>query len=200
VALDRLVAMHEAGHIRVSADQFRATAEEIRAEIEMHGYNEQLQSYTRVFGVPRVDASLLLLAHYGYIDAADPRMRSTCARVLQRLGRDGLLYRYQTDTNDGLPPGEGAFGVCSFWAVECLARGGNVEEATRAFERLLSLASDVGLYAEEIAPETGAHLGNFPQAFTHIGLINAALTLAQCRGEAVLAPVVEPASLSVEDP
>lgn len=191
VALDRLVAMHEAGSIRVSVDKFRTTALEIRAEIEARGYDEELQSYTGVFGSSQLDASLLVLPHYGYIEAAEPRMRSTCARVLERLGRDGLLYRYRTDTDDGLPPGEGAFGVCSFWAVECLARGGDLEEATRAFERLLSLANEVGLYAEEMDPATGAHLGNFPQAFTHIGLINAAVTCAECRGEAVLAPTVD---------
>jgi GH15 family glucan-1,4-alpha-glucosidase len=141
---------------------------------------------------------LLVLPHYGYIDAADPRMRSTCARVLERLGRDGLVYRYQADTDDGLPPGEGAFGVCSFWAVECLARGGDVDAAVRSFDRLLALANDVGLYGEEIDPTTGAHLGNFPQAFTHLGLINAALTCAECLGETVIPPVESP-SLSVED-
>jgi GH15 family glucan-1,4-alpha-glucosidase len=198
VALNRLVAMHEAGHIRVSVDEFRATAGEIRAEIEERGYNTELDSYTRVLGGSQLDASLLVLPHYGYIDAADPRMRSTCARVLERLGRDGLVYRYQADTDDGLPPGEGAFGVCSFWAVECLARGGDVDAAVRSFDRLLALANDVGLYGEEIDPTTGAHLGNFPQAFTHLGLINAALTCAECLGETVIPPVESP-SLSVED-
>jgi GH15 family glucan-1,4-alpha-glucosidase len=105
-------------------------------------------------------------------------MRSTCARIHQKLARDGLVYRYETGTDDGLPPGEGAFGICSFWAVECVARGGNVGAATRTFEQLLAYANDVGLFAEEVDPDTGAALGNFPQAFTHIGLINAALTLA----------------------
>jgi GH15 family glucan-1,4-alpha-glucosidase len=110
-------------------------------------------------------------------------MRSTCARIHQRLAHDSLVYRYQTTTDDGLPPGEGAFGICSFWAVECLARGGDVIGATAAFERLLACANDVGLFAEEVDPETGAALGNFPQAFTHVGLINAALTLAEASGE-----------------
>jgi GH15 family glucan-1,4-alpha-glucosidase len=89
------------------------------------------------------------------------------------------VYRYEASTDDGLPPGEGAFGICSFWAVECVTRGGNVEGAARTFERLLAYANDVGLFAEEIDPDTGAALGNFPQAFTHIGLINAALTLGE---------------------
>jgi GH15 family glucan-1,4-alpha-glucosidase len=91
-----------------------------------------------------------------------------------------LIYRYTEDTRDGLPRGEGAFGICSFWAVECRALRGDVLGATMAFERLLAYANDVGLLAEEIDPETGAALGNFPQAFTHVGLINAALTLAKC--------------------
>jgi GH15 family glucan-1,4-alpha-glucosidase len=109
-------------------------------------------------------------------------MLSTCARILESLARGSLVYRYEPGTDDGLPGEEGAFGICSFWAVECRARGGDVEGATEAFERLLSYANDVGLYAEEIDPDSGAALGNFPQAFTHVGLVNAALTLAECRG------------------
>jgi GH15 family glucan-1,4-alpha-glucosidase len=90
------------------------------------------------------------------------------------------MYRYERVARDGFPGGEGAFGICSFWAVECQARGGDLNSATRAFEELLRYSNDVGLYAEEIDPGTGAALGNFPQAFTHVGLINAALTLASC--------------------
>jgi GH15 family glucan-1,4-alpha-glucosidase len=108
-------------------------------------------------------------------------MRSTCARIHEKLATGALVHRYETGTDDGLPPGEGAFGICSFWAVECVTRGGNIEGATRAFEQLLAYANDVGLFAEEIDPHTGAALGNFPQAFTHIGLINAALTLGEYR-------------------
>ena len=182
VALDRLIQMHEAGYLEVSVDLFRANRDEIRKEVEAHGYNEQIGSYTRTFDGDEMDASLLTLPLYGYIEGKHPQMRSTCARIHEKLARDGLVYRYETGTDDGLPPGEGAFGICSFWAVECVARGGNVGAATRTFERLLSLANDVGLFAEEIDPDTGAALGNFPQAFTHIGLINAALTLAEYRG------------------
>jgi GH15 family glucan-1,4-alpha-glucosidase len=178
VALDRLIKMHEAGHLEVSVNLFRADRDAIRKEIEAHGYNERIRSYTRTFDGEEVDASLLTLPLYGYIEGTHPRMRSTCARIHEKLARDGLVYRYETGTDDGLPPGEGAFGICSFWAVECVARGGNVEGATRAIEQLLAYANDVGLFAEEIDPGTGAALGNFPQAFTHIGLINAALTLA----------------------
>ncbi len=183
VALDRLIKMHEAGHLTISVDLFRAHRDAIRAEIETHGYNTRLGSYTRTLDGNEVDASLLTLPLYGYVAATHPRMRSTCARMHERLARGSLLYRYETDTDDGLPPGEGAFGICSFWGVECAARGGDIAGATQTFEQLLSYANDVGLLAEEIDPETGRALGNFPQAFTHVGLINAALTLAACRDE-----------------
>jgi GH15 family glucan-1,4-alpha-glucosidase len=181
VALDRLIEMHEAGYLAVSVDLFRANRDEIRKEIEARGYNERIGSYTRTFDGDEMDASLLTLPMYGYVEGTNSRMRSTCARIHEKLARDGLVYRYEATTDDGLPPGEGAFGLCSFWAVECVARGGNVEGAARTFERLLAYANDVGLFAEEIDPDTGAALGNFPQAFTHIGLINAALTLAEFR-------------------
>jgi GH15 family glucan-1,4-alpha-glucosidase len=179
VALDRLIEMHEAGNLDVSVDLFRANRDEIQKEIEAHGYNERIGSYTRTFDGDEMDASLLTLPLYGYIEGTNPRMRSTCARIHEKLARDGLVYRYETGTDDGLPPGEGAFGICSFWAVECVARNGNVGAAAHAFEQLLAYANDVGLFAEEIDPHTGAALGNFPQAFTHIGLINAALTLGE---------------------
>ena len=178
VALDRLIKMHEAGYLDISADLFRANRDEIRKEIEAHGYNERIGSYTRTFDSDEMDASLLTLPLYGYIEGTHPQMLSTCTRIHEKLARDGLVYRYETSTDDGLPPGEGAFGICSFWAVECVARGGNVGAAARTFEQLLAYASDVGLFAEEIDQDSGAALGNFPQAFTHIGLINAAITLA----------------------
>jgi GH15 family glucan-1,4-alpha-glucosidase len=178
VTLDRLIALHDTGRLRIDRDQFCSERDAIRTAIEAQGYNPRLDSYTRLFDGDDLDASLLTLPLYGYHEGTHPRMRATCQRVHERLARDGLVYRYQTD--DGLPPGEGAFGICSFWAVECRARGGDVEGATEAFERLLACANDVGLLGEEIDPETGAALGNFPQAFTHVGLINAALTLAEC--------------------
>ena len=190
VALDRLIKMHEAGHLAISADLFRTHRDAIRTEIETHGYNTRLGSYTRTFDGNEMDASLLTLPLYGYIAATHPQMRSTAIRIHERLAHGSLLYRYETGNetgaDDGLPPGEGAFGICSFWGVECAARAGDIAGATQTFERLLVYANDVGLLAEEIDPETGAALGNFPQAFTHVGLINAALTLAECRGE--LAP------------
>jgi GH15 family glucan-1,4-alpha-glucosidase len=176
IALDRLVRLARAGHIPGPIVDLERELALIRAAIETHGYSERARSYVSVFDGEEVDASLLLLLLYGYADASAPRMRATCARVHERLGVNGLLHRYLDD--DGLSGREGAFGICSFWAVECRALEGDSEGAARAFDHVLSFANDLGLFAEEIDPATGAALGNFPQAFTHVGLINAALTLA----------------------
>jgi len=190
--------MHEAGCIRVCIDEMRTERDVIRAAIEAHGFSEAVGSYTRTFGGSDLDASLLTLPLYGYVDGADPRKLSTCDRIRERLGRGALIHRYQGH-DDGLPPGEGAFGITSFWAVECMARGGDLAGATAAFEELLACANDVGLYGEEIDPETGAALGNFPQAFTHVGLINAALTLAEARDERGRAAAVSSASAVIKE-
>jgi GH15 family glucan-1,4-alpha-glucosidase len=176
VALDRLLRLDREGHIRVPTEQFAAQLDSIREEIETRGYSEDLQSYVTAFDLEDVDASLLLLARYGYVEPTAPRMRSTYERLIQRLGQGGLLHRYLSN-HDGLPSGEGAFGICGFWAVEYLARRGSTEEARSRFEHLLSFRNDVGLMAEEIDPATGEALGNFPQAFTHVGLIDAALSI-----------------------
>lgn len=179
VALDRLIQMHEAGMIDIAVERFRREHDAIRREVEDRGYNEQLQSYTRIFDGDTVDAALLTIPLYGYRACTDARMRTTFARIQEKLARGPLFYRY-LDTDDGLPPGEGAFGICSFWAVECLARSGELDQAISMFEEMLGYGNDVGLFSEEIDPDTGAALGNFPQTFTHVGLINAALTLAEC--------------------
>ncbi|MPZ50129.1 MAG: glycoside hydrolase family 15 protein [Dehalococcoidia bacterium] len=198
VALDRLIRLHERGHIKVSVDEFRKERQAIRDAIEEHGYNTSIESYTRLFDGEEVDASLLTLPLYGYIDGMDPKMRSTYARICEQLTEGDLIYRYRHSTDDGLPPGEGAFGICSFWAVECLARGGEVDAARTSFERLLTYANDLGLFGEQIEPREGGALGNFPQAFTHIGLISAALTLAEITGEAVAAPTAAATDLKLE--
>jgi len=116
----------------------------------------------------------------GYKDSGHPRMRATFDRIRERLGCNGLLYRYEHGA-DGMAAPEGAFGICSFWAVDNLAMRGDVTAAAEAFEHMLSFANDVGLYAEEIDVATGAALGNFPQAFTHVGLINAAMALVEAQ-------------------
>ena len=177
VALDRLLRLHERGRLEIPAQRYREVRDAIREEIEAQGFNPEIDSYVSVLGGEELDASLLLLARYGYAAPGSERMRSTCRAVLGRLGADGLLYRYRT--GDGLPEGEGTFGIAGFWAVDCRCRQGDVDGAAAAFEKLLGYANDVGLYAEEIDPATGEARGNFPQAFTHVGLIDAALTLAR---------------------
>ncbi len=180
VALDCLIRLSERYSLDLDVERFRTERAAIRTEIEARGFNERIGSYTQVFDGETVDASLLTLSWYGYLEASDPRMVSTCERIHERLGRDALIYRYERAMNDGISGAQGAFGICGFWAVETRARGGDHKGATMAFEQLLSYANDIGLFAEEIDPGTGAALGNFPQAFTHVGLINAALTLAKC--------------------
>jgi GH15 family glucan-1,4-alpha-glucosidase len=183
VALDRLIRLAEAGHVAAPAREFAREREAIRSEIETRGYHPQLQSYVSVLDGDELDASLLLLARYGYAEPASPRMQATSARIHERLGVNGLLYRYRED--DGFPAGEGAFGIASFWAVGGRCLQGDVEGAARTFEEVCARANDLGLFAEEIDPATGAQLGNFPQAFTHVGLIDAALLLAEATGRAV---------------
>jgi len=179
VALDRLLRLHESGHLRVPSAKFTAERSAIRVEIETRGYNERLSSYASVLDGEEVDASLLTLALHGYSDAGSPRMRSTCDRIRERLGVNSLLYRYLED--DGLPPGEAAFGICGFWEVECRALAGDRSTAVQQFENLLRCANDVGLFGEETDTVTHAALGNFPQGLTHVGLINAALSLEESR-------------------
>jgi GH15 family glucan-1,4-alpha-glucosidase len=183
VALDRVIRLHEGGHLRApvrALREFQRERDLIRAEVEARGYRADLGSYVSVLDGHELDASLLLLARYGYVEPTSPRMVGTCARIHERLGTNGLLYRYLDE--DGLPPGEGAFGIAGFWGVDCRVRQGDVAGAEAVFAHLCRLGNDLGLFAEEIEPATGAPLGNFPQAFTHVGLIDAALTLAAATG------------------
>jgi len=184
VAFDCLLRLHEQGAIRLRqrhAESFRRERQAVAEMIEARGYHAASRSYASELDGSDVDASLLLLPSLHYKDATDPRMVSTYKRICERLGRDGLLYRYE-EGYDRLGSREGAFGICGFWAIENLARRGQVDEAVRAFEHMLAFANDLGLFGEEIDSETGAALGNFPQAFTHAGLINAALAIEKARG------------------
>ena len=186
VALDRLLHLHEKDHIRwAPAAKFQENRDLIRQELSARAWNPSLQSYVAELDGDRIDATLLLLSWYDFEPGGSDRMRATYRRIRERLGAgDGLLYRYQRrpPEKEGEPdsPGEGAFGICSFWGVEFLALGGgSVDEARQLFEQLCGYANDVGLFAEQIDPSTGAALGNFPQAFTHVGLINAALSISR---------------------
>ncbi len=180
VALERLLALHaRCGLARLDVERTRRARDLIRADIETQAFDAASGSYAQTLGGHEVDASLLLMPWYGFVDAADPRARGTFRRVCERLlAGPGLLYRSEQSPRIG----EGAFGICSFWAVDYLARGGgSLREAEAWFTQLLAYPNDVGLYGEEIDPRTGAPLGNFPQAFTHVGLVNAALALEERR-------------------
>ena len=182
-ALDNLLALYARGHLRSApAELFAKNRALIRQEIEQRAWNPRLQSYTARLGGDHLDASTLMLSWYGFAPASSERMRLTYARIRERLGAgDGLLYRYREEA----APEEAAFGICSFWGTEYLALGGgSLDEASALFQTLCGYANQVGLYGEEIDPATGDAVGNFPQAFTHVGLINAALSLLQrARGE-----------------
>lgn len=175
-ALDCLLALHERGFVDIPVKTISAEREAIAKLIEARAFNANIASYVATLDGDTLDASLLLMVCLGYKHPDDPRMRSTYDLIRRRLERRGLLYRYEAGI-DRLPPGEAAFGICSFWAVDHLVCRGEIEEAHRVFERAISYANDLGLFAEEIDPGSGAHLGNFPQAFTHVGLIFAALSL-----------------------
>ena len=183
VAVNELLAMQTRGHIQIRNRDLReleAARNRIRDEIESRGYDRDLKSYVSVFDTTIVDASLLIPALYGYCDPTADRMKSTNDRILEHLGSKGLLYRYGKDFIGGARDlREGAFGICSFWEVSFLARSGRVREAEERMSRILTYANDLGLFAEEIDPGTGEALGNFPQAFTHVGLIDAALSLSE---------------------
>jgi GH15 family glucan-1,4-alpha-glucosidase len=183
VGLDRLLGLAREGHVAVDEEPLRRERDAVRDEIETKGFDPELDSYLAVLGGRDIDASLLLMSVHGYHPPHHPRIRGTVERIRRVLGRQGLLCRYG-DAEQGASPGEAAFGICNFWLVDHLCRLGQVHEATTCFEELLSLANDVGLFAEEIAPDSREARGNFPQAFTHVGLINAALAIARAGREA----------------
>ena len=182
-ALDALLRLDHEGHLRAPRDEFLRERQAVREAIEAKGYvtaPDGTGSYVGAFGEDWVDASLLIMARLGFHDACDPRIVGTADRIWRELDRGGLLLRYLPEV-DGLGSREGAFGICAFWAVELLVLQGKTEEAEALFGRVSRLANDVGLLAEEYEPESGAALGNVPQAFTHAGLISAALMLADAR-------------------
>jgi GH15 family glucan-1,4-alpha-glucosidase len=175
VGLDRAIKIAGALGENDSLDEWRRLRDEIREDVLERGFDAELGTFVQAYGSRSLDASAMLLPLMGFIRADDPRMRSTVAAIQERLTTDGLVHRYLTD--DGLPGEEGAFAICSFWLADNLALQGRYDEARALFERVCSLANDVGLLAEEIDPRTGEQLGNFPQAFTHVALINGAFHL-----------------------
>lgn len=184
-ALERLVSLCEQGKLKgADIEEYKKQRDAIHLQIEQRGWSEPEQSYVSELDGDQLDSSLLLISWYGFEKADSFRMRSTYRALRKKLGTpEGLLYRSET-----LPP-EGTFAICSFWEAEYLALGGGSIDHTRdLIKTLLGFRNDLGLYAEEIEPRTGQALGNFPQAYTHVGLINAALSLQQReKGEAQLA-------------
>jgi GH15 family glucan-1,4-alpha-glucosidase len=168
-----------------SPEPWRAIADEIHADVCERGFDRDLGSFVQAYGSKRLDASLLLIPLVGFLPADDPRVRGTIRAIEEKLLIDtAFVQRYEADdSGDGLPRGEGAFLACSFWLVENYVQQGRYAEARRLFERLVSLSSDVGLLAEEFDPRSGRMLGNFPQAYSHVGLINCALSLSRLKVE-----------------
>ncbi len=175
VAFDRAIRNAEKFGLRGDLSRWREVRDQIHKEVCQQGYDRQLGSFTQSYGSKTLDASLLLIPMVGFLKATDPRVRGTIEAIEKRLMPDGLVLRYETeDQSDGLPTGEGAFLACSFWMVSALRMLGRNEDARTLFERLLSLRNDVGLLAEEYDPKEKRQLGNFPQALSHIALVNAA--------------------------
>ena len=180
VALDRAVRMAPQLGGFARTGEWARERDRIREAVLERGWSDAKGAFAQAFDSDELDAAALLMPLVGFLPASDPRMRSTIDSIERELGADGLVLRYRTvkgDNPDGLSGGEGTFVICSFWLVSCLARAGELERATAMFDRLSSHANDLGLLAEEIDPVNGELLGNFPQAFSHVGLINAAWDL-----------------------
>jgi len=187
VALDRAELLANAtGRAGEESERWRRTADDIKLDILQRGWNQQRQAFVQHYDSGALDASTLLLPIMGLLPFDDPRVVSTVQRIRDELGYGPLLRRYRSDeTDDGLPGSEGAFTLCSFWLVRVLAGMGKLEEARDLLEQLLGYANHLGLFSEMVDPGTGHSLGNFPQAFTHVGLILAA---QECGMESVSRP------------
>jgi GH15 family glucan-1,4-alpha-glucosidase len=185
VAFDRAVRSIEEFGLEGPVDRWRAIRAEIHQEVCEHGFDRSQSAFVQYYGATALDASLLLMPIVGFLPPTDARVQSTVAAIERRLVRGGLVLRYDTgEGTDGLPPGEGAFLACSFWLADNYVLLGRYDEARDLFERLLSLRNDVGLLAEEYDASDNRQLGNFPQAFSHLALINTAHNLASAAGPA----------------
>ena len=180
VAFDRAVKSAEQFGLAGPVDHWRALRDEIHAEVCAKGYDAGMGSFVQSYGSIGLDASLLKLPTVGFLPASDPRVRGTVEAVERHLMPDGLVLRYDAHAaDDGLAGGEGAFLACSFWLVDAYVALGRIDDAQRLFERLLGLRNDLGLFSEEYEPTSKRQVGNFPQAFSHVALVNSAHNLAQ---------------------
>ena len=181
VALDRAIALADVLAARNRVDAWKPAREDMAHEIMSRGWSDHAQAFTQAFDSDHLDASVLMMPIVGVIDPSDPRMLSTLDAIEDRLTDErGLVYRYLAP--DGLPGDEGTFLLCTFWLAQARALAGQLDQATGVFERAIAFANDVDLLAEEVDPATGELLGNFPQAFSHIGLVNAAWAISQAMG------------------
>ena len=183
-ALDRAVKLAEQLGDYAKTEEWESARDEIRAAILEHGWSEKKQAFAQSFDSDELDAAQLLMPILGFLPATDKRMRSTIEAIASELTEDGLVLRYRNDEGlnaDGLTGEEGTFVICSFWLVSCLAKAGELQRAEDLFEQLAGYANDLGLLAEEIDTANGEQLGNFPQAFSHIGLITAAWEIDKAR-------------------
>jgi GH15 family glucan-1,4-alpha-glucosidase len=182
VAVDRAIDLADALHASDRAPYWREVRTRIADSIRTNGWSEAAKAYTQSYGSEALDASALMLSIVGFLPTDDPRMLATIEAIEQRLTDSrGLVYRYLGD--DGFPGQEGTFLLCTFWLAQALALAGNTQRARAVFERAAGFATDLGLMAEQIAPDSGELLGNFPQAFSHIGLVNAAWAISTAEEE-----------------
>jgi GH15 family glucan-1,4-alpha-glucosidase len=183
VAVDRAIKDFERFNLAGPLDHWRALRDEIHAYVCEHGFNSSVGTFVQTFGSTALDASLLLIPLLGFLPASDPRVVATIEAIERKLTVDGFVLRYDLEkSDDGLAGHEGTYFLCSYWLVDCLIMLGRREDAQRLFDRLLSVRSDLGLLAEEYDPAARRQLGNFPQAFSHIGLINSAVNLSRAIG------------------
>ena len=182
VAYDRAIKSAETFGLPGPVDDWRKTRDLICDEVRERGYDKELGTFTQAYGSKQLDANLLLLPCVGFLPCSDPRIESTIAAIERRLLVDGFVMRYSTaDVEDALPPGEGAFLACSFWLVDAYLLQDRYDEAEALFQRLVGLCNDVGLLSEEYDPRAKRLVGNFPQAFSHLALINSAYNLTRTR-------------------
>ena len=183
VAVDRAIKSVERFGREGPVERWRKLRDAIHEQVCREGFNAEQGAFVQYYGSDKLDASLLMMPLVGFLPASDPRVRSTVGAIEGRLLRDGFVQRYEHDPSvDGLPPGEGAFLACTFWLADNYALLDREDAAQETFERLLALCNDVGLLSEEYDPHAKRLVGNFPQAFSHVGLINTALNLARAEG------------------
>ena len=186
VAFDRAVKAIEKWGLEGPLDRWRAVRDEVHADICAKGFDARLNSFVQHYGSTEPDASLLILAMVGFLPPTDPRLVGTVAAVERILMKDGLVQRYVPRPHvDGLPEGEGAFLACSFWLADALVLLGRIDDARTLFHRLIALSNDLGLLAEEYDPASQRMLGNFPQALSHVALVNTAVNLTRAEGPAL---------------